>query len=1211
MRKGFSAAVLFLLFWLATSCNQKEQRKQTTGPISKVVEAKGYLAPQESLKPPQVVLLADRPKPLTIEVPVKPGGSYVTKINNIETKVELQPPKTQAAGFLYLMQNYTTNDGLALDTLYCGLIDRKGNIWFGTNGGGVSRYDGKNFTNYTTAQGLVNNVILSMLEDKTGNLWFGTQGGGVSRYDGNIFTTYTTKEGLIDNIVRAILEDSKGNLWFGTEEGVCRFEGNQFTTFTVADGLAQKSINTLLEDKMGELWFGTKGGGLSRYDGSAFVTFTTKEGLPDNAILSSLMDNKGNLWFGTEKGGVCRYDGKSFEILNTEQGLASNTVWSVLEDKAENLWFGTNHGASGYDGKSFTNLTTSEGLASNDVRFILADKTGNLWFGTFGGGVSRFEGKFLTAYTVAQGLASGTVRSIVEDKKGNLWFGTQGGGISEYNGKSFTTYTMAEGLSDNNVRVIFEDKAGNLWIGTYEGGVSRFDGKSFTTFTTAQGLASDHVYAIQEDKAGRLWFATNGGGVSRFDGKSFTNFTTAQGLPNNHVWGIHEDKAGQLWFATFGGGVSRYDGKSFTTYTTAQGLANDAIFCILEDSGGNLWFGSDGGGVSRFDGKSFLTYTTTQGLPDNVVYQLAITPQETIAMGTNAGVGVLTGFTGPNTVPAQNKLTNEALQNYKPLFEIYNTKTGYPLKDANGGQQSMLIDSKGILWMGTGPTNIDLVRLDFSALNKNTSPPEVYIQAVKVNNENVIWNDLTQPQLGKKSDGATLPPNVTEEVTTFGKPLSPDEQEAMRQKFGAIKFDGIEKFYPVPQNLVLPHDFNNITLDFAAIEPAKPENVLYQYILEGYDKEWSPPSNDTRAVFGNIYEGTYPFKVRAESPYGVWSEPITYTFKVLPPWYRTWWAYLFYAVSSLTAIYSYIQWRTAKLRRQFEQMEELYHSAERFLPKPILQLLNRKHFQDVQLGDNVKLKITVMFADIRGFTTIAESFSPEQTTVFLNTYMRYMAPLIRDYKGFVNQFLGDGILALFPETPSDSVDAALAMTNVLPRFNQEIQEKGFSSISLGIGINTGDAMLCALGEKERMEPRVISDVINTASRVEGLNKLYKTQILISEWVYQKLSDPNKYLIRQVDKVKLKGKTIGSRIYEVKSLPEGVELENERLYYALYADAFALYEKGDFSRAEKTFKTCLEKKPDDAVVKLLLDRCLEFRKTGTPPDWDGTVTLTEK
>ena len=217
-----------------------------------------------------------------------------------------------------------------------------------------------------------------------------------------------------------------------------------------------------------------------------------------------------------------------------------------------------------------------------------------------------------------------------------------------------------------------------------------------------------------------------------------------------------------------------------------------------------------------------------------------------------------------------------------------------------------------------------------------------------------------------------------------------------------------------------------------------------------------------------------------------------------------------------------------------------------------------------------------------------------------------MAPIIRQNRGFVSQFLGDGILALFPENSSDAVDAALDMIKALPDFNKEINERGFASAKTGISINSGDVMLCALGEEERLEASVVSDVINAASRIEGLNKLYKTQVLISDTAHEGLANPEKYLIRRIDKVRLRGKKVGKDIYEVKQLPEGEELQKEHLYLSQFSEAFTLYENGDFVHAEAAFKRCLEVKPEDTVAALQLSRCQQFQKTGKPDQWDGTI-----
>ncbi|MES2288009.1 MAG: two-component regulator propeller domain-containing protein, partial [Bacteroidota bacterium] len=678
-----------------------------------------------------------------------------------------------------------------------------------------------------------------------------------------------------------------------------------------------------------------------------------------------------------------------------------NSVFSITEDKHGNLWFGTiGGGVSRYDpsaklgtgSESFMNFTTTQGLTNNSVFSITEDKNGNLWFGTEGGGVSRYDGESFVNFSTTQGLANNIVFSITEDKNGNLWFGTAGGGVSRYDGKSFMNFTTAQGLANNSVFSITEDKNGILWFGTYGGGVSRYDPSaklrtgsgSFMNFTTAQGLANNIVRSITEDKNGNLWFGTVGGGVSRYDGKSFMSFTTAQGLANNSVFSITEDKNGILWFGTAGGGVSRYDpsaklrtgSESFMNFTTAQGLANNIVCNITEDKNGNLWFSTYGGGISRYDGKSFLNFTTAQGLPDNSVTQIVITKEQNIAIGTNLGVAMLTSFTPKlkgktpqSSLPAQNNLTNEELINYTPVIEIYNSATGYPVKDVNTGQNCMFADSKGIIWAGTGSDKTSLVRFDYAALNKNNKPPAVFIQAVKINNENISWYNLDRDKLqigNQKPDSGSTPANITEEVSTFGKIFSDAERDNMKLKFGSIQFDSITEFYPLPENLILPYEHNNVTFDFAAIEPARPYMVNYQYMLEGYDKEWSPVLKKNSATFGNIREGTYTFKLKAQSPFGIWSEPVEYKFKVLPPWWRTWWMYTIYVLVFVSGIWSFIKWREKNLKREKEILETKVEQRTEQLRKANVEITEQKKVveeknKDITDSINYALRIQKAF----------------------------------------------------------------------------------------------------------------------------------------------------------------------------------------------------------------------------------------------------------
>ena len=900
---------IFLCVLISLCCCKEGQKENASTLRSVEHKAEGYVANKDSLKP-AVVIKALAPK--------------ITRAAPPEL-IAIKPNQGEAGG-ISLMQNYTTDNGLALDAISYGhkiaLCDKQGNLWFGTEGGGISRYDGKSFTNYTNVQGLANNKVLSLLEDKKGNIWVGTDGGGVSCYDGVRFTNYMTKQGQSTNSIRSITQDTEGNLWFGTGGGgIIRFDGKRFVTFTTEQGLASNVVNCITQDKYNDLWIGTEGGGVSQYDGRNFVTYTTTQGLANNTILCITEDKNGNLWFGSDGAGISRYSGTTFTNYTTEQGLANNIVNSITEDKKGNLWFGTNGGGvSRYDGSSFTNYSTAQGLANNVVNSITEDKGSNIWFGTYGGGVSRYDGKAFTNYTTSQGLANNMVRSIAEDKSKRIWIGTEGGGVSCLTDQSFSNYSIAQGLANNQVYSIAEDRKGNLWFGTNGAGVCCFDGTNFINYSTAQGLTNNNVRSILEDSKGNLWFGTNGAGVSCFIGKTFINYTTAQGLPNNNVRSLAEDKNGNIWLGTNGGGLSRFDGKIFTNYNTTQGLANNNVRCITEDKCGNIWIGTFGGGVSRYDGYSFTTYTTADGLPDNTVTQVVIDAQERILIGTNFGVAVLTHFVAQaefsyGEVSPVSKLHNKELKGYKPVFEIYNSESGYPVKDVNSGQHAMFKDSRGIIWIGTGADKTSLVRFDYAALNRDTSTPRVTIQSIKVNEEKICWYSLK----ATLNDSNTI---AQQEASTFGKLLLQPQRDSMQAKFGKIRFNGITKFYPLPQDLVLPYRQNHISFEYAAIEPARPYLVKYQYFLEGYDKDWSPLTNRTDVSYGNIYEGTYTFQLKAQSPFGVWSEPVTYTFKVLPPWWRTWWMYASYLITIIITILVIVRWNGRRLRERAKELAE-------------------------------------------------------------------------------------------------------------------------------------------------------------------------------------------------------------------------------------------------------------------------------------------------
>ncbi|MBM3235615.1 response regulator [Candidatus Poribacteria bacterium] len=542
-------------------------------------------------------------------------------------------------------RNYTTLDGLTSNDIYTIYREPDGLMWFGTQSGGMCRFDGETFLNFTLEDGLYGNVF-AIYRDPDGVMWFGKYGdycGGVSRYDGKKFQNLTTEDKLASNWVFAIQGDSDGVLWFGTRGGgVFRYSpqklGRDLVNLTTEDGLADNTVWCIHADPDGVLWFGT-GSGVSRYDGKQFTNFTQEDGLVNSSVRAIQRDSDGVLWFGAgniweDTGhGVFRYDGKRFSNLTQEDGLVDNCVLAIHADPDGVMWFGTRGGVSRYDGKRFVNFTQKDGLAHNCVSAIYQDDDGVMWFGTWGGGVwgggvSRYDEKSFFNLTTKDGLVNNNTWSICRDSDGMMWFGTWGGGVSHYDGKRFFNLTTKDGLASNWVHAIHQDDDGIMWFGTgtgkdlfnTTGGVSRYDGKQFINLTEADGLLPGNLIRhIYQDGDGVLWFSAFRGGLSRYDGKQFSSLTTKDGLLTNDVFVVCRDRDGLMWIGTNRGVVSRYDGKQFHHFTKEDGLLGEIFFDIACTPDGSVWFATWWAGVARYDGKRFSNFTTKDGLAHNHV----------------------------------------------------------------------------------------------------------------------------------------------------------------------------------------------------------------------------------------------------------------------------------------------------------------------------------------------------------------------------------------------------------------------------------------------------------------------------------------------------------------------------------------------------------------------------------------------------------------
>lgn len=275
---------------------------------------------------------------------------------------------------------------------------------------------------------------------------------------------------------------------------------------------------------------------------------------------------------------------------------------------------------------------------------------------------------------------------------------------------------------------------------------------------------------------------------------------------------------------------------------------------------------------------------------------------------------------------------------------------------------------------------------------------------------------------------------------------------------------------------------------------------------------------------------------------------------------------------------------------QKEKLFQLNKAYERFVPRQFLSLLDKESVIEVELGDQVEKEITVLFADIRGFTALSENMQPQDIFDFINNYMGQMEPVIMAYQGIIDKYIGDAIMALFPNNADDAVQCSIRMLHVLKRYNIILSYAQLPLINIGIGLNSGPLILGTVGGVNRMDGTVIADAVNLASRVQDLTKVYNTPLVITEKTYLKLINPSNYCIRVLDIVKVKGKSEAITVYEVYDADSPEIIAGKKQTQEEFELGFVLYHSGEVQDAYNYFQEILILNPKDKVNALYLERC---------------------
>jgi ligand-binding sensor domain-containing protein/signal transduction histidine kinase/DNA-binding response OmpR family regulator len=830
----------------------------------------------------------------------------------------------------------SVSNGLSQSTVLSIFKDSRGYMWFGTRDR-LNRYDARhvkiynyNFNDTTSIS--CSDYIFSVFEDRQKNLWIGTVR-GLNRYIPEsdsferIYSNPSNPNSLSNNNVNCVYQDSKGNLWFGSNEGLNMLRSaasRKFTHFfkTSKDhpGLAGNLVNTLFEDRTGNLWIGTSKG-LTRMSpqngGYSFTSFvsskTNANGLDGNIVKTINQDKQGNIWIGTETGGVNMLNPQTLVFTHLKHDpfnnntLSSNDVRKILPDKTGKMWIATMLGLNTYDvdTRQFTHydhdVENRNSLSDNSIKDIYQDNNGTIWVGTMFGGVNILHPNNIP-FTVYQSskfknsISNNIVSAIVADDRQNLWIGTEGNGLNYFDKATgfFKYYNNhpadAASISTNFVKALYRDKQNNLWVGLHQGGLDLLEpGKTgFKHFRhdalNPRSISSDIISCLLEDSRARFWVGTSEG-LTIFDKQKqqFRNYLTDSTIRLN--------------------------------------LSSKGTRCIYEDSKHNIWVGTTGGlNLLPAGATVFKMFKANERDPKSLkvgyINCIKEDSRGTIWIGSfhgglsrfNVQTQSFKTYTTHDGLPSDNVLniqpeedgflwisTDNGLTRFDlktQKFKNYTVKDGLPTNEFN--YNSSFKDAGGELYFGTYN---GLVRFSPRQIKTNDIAPPVLFTGLKLFNQPVGIMDKTQ--LLKKDIGLTT-------------------------------------------QIIFNHDQNVFSLDFTALNYEKPDRNQYMYKLSGFEKNWNYVDNPT-ATYTNLPAGDYDFLVRGSNNDGVWNSNFkSLHIKILPPLWKTWWAYFIYAILLSGLLYLVIRFfrRQARLERDlyyehlnYERQQEVHQMKLDFFTK--------------------------------------------------------------------------------------------------------------------------------------------------------------------------------------------------------------------------------------------------------------------------------------
>ncbi len=742
------------------------------------------------------------------------------------------------------------------------------------------------------------------------------------------FKHYSNEQGFFSANIRNLYQDSKGRIWVCCQDGLSVFDGNTFYNFSAKDGFDIYDVGSVCEDNKGNMWVGTSEG-LFIYKNKKFTRIdTVGNKLPRWITWSMYKDTDGTIWAGTHIF-LFHLDPEKIDSplikryrLADQKDRYGYLVRLVKRKKDGTLMVGTESTYFIQKGDTFVKETISPGQVYNLIEF----ENGKEWISGWGQPVRQLKDHKHDS-TIAVGSG---VLSLTKDKRGNVWLSTFENGLFKYNGKELINYSSHEGLNFNSFWSSLADAEGNVWFGSFGNGLYKYSGEGITSINTKNGLFNDVLVNMKQDTSGNVWMLSENS-VSVYDQKlrSVTNYTNFNGLPMSALTNIEVTNNNEVYALAYGGNGYKFHNNKYTREPWLRGFStaktdSNHLYVVTEaglekwrtngkglhiqgkktidantisiDKTGRLWIFNVFSGTQYYNGKNIFRFDEKNGFirtPGNCAYSEV---SDTVWIGTR-GRGLYKCLISKDSIM---KILDSITTKHGLFSDIINTIDVY----------------KGKMYLGTA---YGLAVMDMSDYRKGNKRIKMFtVEEGLVNSScTVSFIDKDGKLWISTSKGAF----VFDTNLQFFNDVEPTTRITNIQLHYRDTNWIDMGFYldkdDLPIALRLPYYQNHFTFQFIGISHAAPTKVLYQYILQGLDEDWSPITNKNEITYSNIPPGTYTFMVKACNNDGVWNkEPTSFIFTITRPFWKTSWFAGLVIIFIGAVVYLFVRSRERKLKQE-------------------------------------------------------------------------------------------------------------------------------------------------------------------------------------------------------------------------------------------------------------------------------------------------------